>query len=249
MLKGKKRIESKTSRTAEWTCVSRAVSSLETDEHYRSDDYLAVILLPTLLRLLIRIPLVRTFFTKVLAPRGIYEYVVARTKYIDAAFRQALLEKFGQILLFGAGFDTRALRFQTETGATRIFELDVPITQNAKIRQYQKRKLTIPPNIMFVAIDFEKESLSAKLDEAGFRKDRRSLFVLEGVTMYLQPRSVQQTFEIIRDYAGAQSRVVFDYVHASALRQENAFYGEGGIMKSTSHVGLHADAIVALASQ
>jgi methyltransferase (TIGR00027 family) len=231
-----KRIESTTSRTAEWTCVSRAVSSLETDQHYRSDDYLAVLLLPTLLRLLIRIPFVRTFFTKVLAPRGIYEYVVARTKYIDAAFRQALLEKFGQILLLGAGFDTRALRFQAETAATRMFELDVPITQNAKIRQYQKRNLTIPPNTVFVAIDFDKESLPVKLDEAGFRKDRRSLFVLEGVTMYLQPKSVQQTFETIRDYAGAKSRVVFDYVRASALRQDNALYGKSGIVKSTSHV-------------
>jgi methyltransferase (TIGR00027 family) len=76
-----------------------------------------------------------------------------------------------------------------------------------------------------------------KLDEAGFRKDRRSLFVLEGVTMYLQPKSVQQTFETIRDYAGAKSRVVFDYVRASALRQDNALYGKSGIVKSTSHVG------------
>jgi len=237
MLTKRKRIESTTSRTAEWTCISRAVSSLEADKHYRSDDYLAVLLLPSLLRLLIRIPFVRTLFTKVMAPRGIYEYVIARTKSIDAAFRQALLEQFGQILLFGAGFDTRALRFQTETAATRIFELDVPTTQNAKIHQYQKRNLTIPPNTVFVAIDFDKESLPVKLDEAGFRKDQRSLFVLEGVTMYLQPKSVHETFETIREYTGAQSRVVFDYVRASALRHGNALYGGGGIVKSTSQVG------------
>jgi len=144
--------------------------------------------------------------------REIRALIRHRIAIVKIRTRQALLEQFGQILLFGAGFDTRALRFQTEAAATRIFELDVPITQNAKIRQYQKRNLTVPPNTVFVSIDFDKESLPVKLDEAGFRKDQRSLFVLEGVTMYLQPKSVQETFETIREYAGAQSRVVFDYV-------------------------------------
>jgi O-methyltransferase involved in polyketide biosynthesis len=68
------------------------------------------------------------------------------------------------------GFDTRALRFQTEGGDTRIFELDVPITQQAKLGQYQRRGLSIPANVTFIAIDFDRESLSERLEEAGYRK-------------------------------------------------------------------------------
>lgn len=233
----KKRIESTTSRTAEMTCLSRAASSLEANCHYHSDDDLAVRLLPHFFRVLLHIPLFRTFYSRLLTPTGVYEYVIARTKYIDAVFKQALVERFDQILLFGAGFDTRALRLQTAAQHTRIFELDAPLTQQAKIQQYKKRDLSIPSNVVFIAIDFDKESLPHKLDMAGFYKDRRSLFVLEGLLMYLEPESVQATFQTIREYAGIGSWVVFDYIQASVLRHENTLYGEAGLTQFVSKAG------------
>ena len=232
-----RRIEITTSRTAEWTCVSRAASSLESDSHYRSDDHIALLLVPTFLRFLLHIPLIRRFYNQVIAPKGIYEYTIARTRYIDAIFKEVLAEKFDQILIFGAGFDTRALRFQTEAGDTKIFELDVPITQKAKRGQYAKRGLSIPANVEFVSIDFDKESLSEKLEEAGFGRDGRSLFVLEGLLMYLQPESVDETFKVIARFAGEGSEVVFDYVRASVLRQEGSCYGERDIVRTVAKAG------------
>jgi methyltransferase (TIGR00027 family) len=233
----KRRIETRTSRTAEMTCISRAASSLETNSHYHCEDHLAVRLLPGFFKALFHIPLFRKFFVRVLAPAGIYEYVIARTKYIDTAFEQVLAEGFDQILLFGAGFDTRALRFQAEAQQTRIFELDAAPTQQAKIQQYQKRNLSIPANLVFIEIDFDKESLPEKLDAAEFQKDRKSLFILEGVLMYLEPESVQATFQTIREYAGESSRVVFDYVRESVLRGEKTLYGEAGAAQTVSKAG------------
>jgi methyltransferase (TIGR00027 family) len=232
-----KRIETTTSRTATWTCVSRAASSLESDSHYRSDDHIALVLVPTFMKLLLHIPLIRKFFSQIIAPKGIYEYTIARTKYIDSIFTEVLAEGFDQILIFGAGFDTRALRFRTEAGDTKIFELDVPITQEAKLEQYEKRGLSIPANVEFISIDFDKESLSEKLEEAGFCKDRRSLFVLEGLLMYLQPESADGTFKVIESFAGKGSEVVFDYVRAPVLRQAGSYYGEREIVKSVSKAG------------
>ncbi len=233
----KRRIESTTSRTAEMTCLSRACSSLETNHYYKSNDHIAPLLLPKALKLLLHVSLVRMLFTKVAAPKGIYEYVIARTKYIDAVFKQALAEKFDQVLIFGAGFDTRSLRFQDLIRNTRVFELDVMVTQQAKIDQYQKRNLAVPPSLTFIAIDFDKESLSMKLNEAGFCMNRRSLFILEGLVMYLQPESVDTTFRTIRDYAGIESWVVFDYIYASVLRGEGIYYGETGIAQTVSGAG------------
>jgi hypothetical protein len=62
------------------TCLSRAASSLESDNYYRSDDYIALLLVPTFFKILLYIPLFRRYFTRVIAPRGIYEYIIARTK-------------------------------------------------------------------------------------------------------------------------------------------------------------------------
>ena len=122
-------------------------------------------------------------------------------------------------------------------GNTRVFELDAQATQQAKIRQYQKRHLPVPPNLKFIAIDFDKESLSVKLDEVGFNRQNRNLFILEGVVMYLQPESVDETFQVIRAYAGRRSRVVFDCIYASVMRKEGIYYGETGAEKTVSGVG------------
>ena len=232
-----RRIETTTSRTAAWTCVSRAASSLEFDSHYRSDDHIALLLVPSLLRFLLHIPLIRRFHNSFIAPTGIYEYTIARTRCIDAVFKEVLTEGCDQVLIFGAGFDTRALRFQKEAGDTKIFELDVPITQNAKRDQYAKCGLSVPANVNFVSIDFDKESLSEKLDESGFSRDRKSLFVLEGLLMYLQPESVDETFNVIARFAGEGSEVVFDYVRASVLRQEGLCYGESEIVRTVAKAG------------
>jgi methyltransferase (TIGR00027 family) len=234
---GERRIERTTSRTAEMTCLSRAASSLESSSQLHSNDYLAVALLPDLFRLLVHLPMYRRFHRRVLAPSGAYEYVIARTKYIDGVFERAMVERFDQVLLFGAGFDTRALRFQAEAQHARIFELDAPPTQHAKIRQYRKRRLALPSNLVFIAVDFDKESLPEKLDACGFHGGRRTLFVLEGVLMYLEPESVRATLRTVQEYAGHGSWLVFDYVRASVLRQENTEYGEAQLRETVATAG------------
>ncbi|MBN1274180.1 MAG: SAM-dependent methyltransferase [Candidatus Aminicenantes bacterium] len=233
----KRRIESTASRTAEMTCISRACSVMEKNPYYKSGDTISPLLLPVWFKVLIRFPLAKMLLMRVFAPQGIYEYVIARTKYIDSVFKQALSQQFDQILILGAGFDTRALRFQEEMGQTKIFELDVSLTQQAKIKQYQKRHLPVPENLIFIPIDFDKESLSEKLDESGFCKNHKSLFVLEGLIMYLQPESVDLTFRTIQEYSGKGSWVVFDSVYGSVIRKEGDYYGENGIVQTVSGAG------------
>jgi methyltransferase (TIGR00027 family) len=230
----KRHIEPTTSRTARMTCVSRACSALETNPCYKSSDYIAPLLLPRGLRTMFHISLARKLFAKVAAPKGIYEYVIARTKYIDTILKRALAEKFDQVIVFGAGFDTRALRFQDSMGNTQVFELDLPGTQKAKIGQYRKQHLAIPPGLVFISIDFDKESLTVKLKEAGFLAHQRTLFVLEGIVMYLQPKSVEATFQTIKEYAGKGSWIVFDFIYASVLRKEGIYYGEKGVAQRIS---------------
>lgn len=227
-----KRIERTTSRTAAMTCMSRAASYLESDQNYHSNDYIAVKILPKFIKVLIHISLFRNLLLRLIAPLGVYEYVIARTKYIDAVFEKALADRFDQILIFGAGYDTRALRFQEKAQHTRIFELDKLHTQQAKIKQLKKRNLSFPSNLVFIAIDFEKELLSQKLDTAKFRKGQRNLFIMEGLLMYLEPESVMETFQIIMEYGSTANMVVFDYVQASVLRHEDTLYGEAELVKS-----------------
>ena len=110
MAKTGKRIESKTSRTAEFTCMTRAASFYEKRSMYKSNDYIAPKLLPKFMVQFIQIGTLRKFFTNKF-PSGMYEYVIARTKFIDSVFQKAISKEFDQMLIFGAGFDSRGIRF------------------------------------------------------------------------------------------------------------------------------------------
>jgi methyltransferase (TIGR00027 family) len=237
MKRGKSRIETKTSRTAEFTCMSRAASYREKRECYKGTDHIAYALVPGFVKLLLRFPRGCQLYNKHLAPKGIYEYVIARTKYIDSLFMDALGQGFDQIVIFGAGFDSRAQRFNHLYRSTRIFELDAPITQGEKLNAFKEKHIMIPENLIYVPINFMQESLAEKLTKAGFEKGRKSLFLLEGVTMYLSDDAIDKTFTFIRDVAGKGSWVVFDYIYAGVLRQENKYYGEKDILKTVAKAG------------
>lgn len=231
-----RRIESKTSRTAEYTCLVRCLSNLENRTPYRTDDYISSVIMNGFVRQLLRIAALRRHFQKK-NPPGMYEYVIARTKYIDAVFRQALEGGVEQVLIFGAGFDSRAVRFSGGGHGTRIFELDAPATQAAKMRRYQQKRINVPANLVFIPIDFDRQSLPERLEQSGFQSGRSTLFVLEGLTMYLQPSSVESTFRIIAEMAGAGSQLVFDHVYASVVRQENLYEGERELYDSVAGSG------------
>lgn len=237
MKKGESRIETQTSRTAEFTCMSRAASFKEQRECYKGTDNIAYALVPGFIKLLLRFPRFCHVYNKYLAPKGIYEYVIARTHYIDSLFIDALEQGFDQIVIFGAGFDSRAQRFSDLNTKTTIFELDVPITQGNKLKAFRDKRIKIPKNLIYVPINFNKDSLADKLTDAGFEKNRKTLFLLEGVTMYLSNDAVNTTFNFIRDVAGDGSWIVFDYIYAGVLRQENKYYGEKDIFKTVAKAG------------
>jgi len=232
MRKEARRIESKSSRTAGFICMYRAASYLEKNKCYQSDDYIAPKLLPGPIKFLVSNKLINfrwSFF-----PRGIYEYVIARTKYIDNIFKESIEKGIEQILLFGAGFDTRAVRFAGINKNTKIFELDTIHTQKAKIEQFKKRKIFIPKNTIFIPIDFNVDSVSEKLTSNGFMQNKTTLFILEGIIQYLKEEAVDELFKMLYELSAFGSKVVFDYIYASVLRKENIYYGEKNIYKKVN---------------
>jgi len=230
-------IDRKASNTAGYTCFSRACATREKDERFRGPDYMAEIFLPAFAKSILNVPFLRRFFMKRIAPSGIYEYVLARTKLLDDIFLDALKSNFSQIVLLGAGMDTRALRFKSRNAGTKIFELDIQSTQQPKMEILNRKGVVLPEELVFVPIDFNRQSLSEVLPAAGYEGNQRSLFLWEGVTMYLTSDAVDSTLAFIRDSGAEGSMVVFDYIYASVLRQENRYYGEKEIFERVSKAG------------
>jgi methyltransferase (TIGR00027 family) len=219
------------------TCGCRAASWMEKRSAFKSGDWVAPLLLPRKLQVLFRIPPVRRLLTRVLGPEGVYEWVIARTRFIDEVFEHALSGGVTQVLIIGAGFDTRAIRFKTDDRKLRIFELDASPTQAAKLGQYKARGITPPRNVTFVAMNLEKESINQKLLKKGFRKGAKTLVVAEGVFQYLKPEAACEALRTMRDLVGTGSTLVFDYAHASVLRGEGSAYGEARMTRGVARHG------------
>ncbi len=232
-----RRIETKSSRTAAYTCFARGCATREKDPRFRGPDYMAEVMFPPLARLSLNFSPLRKFLMRQMFPPGIYEYVLARTKVMDAVFMEALEARLAQIVLLGAGFDTRALRFADRNRGTKVIELDVSTTQQPKIEILRRKKITLPQELIFAPIDFDKEDIFEVLSKVGYQAGQKSLFLWEGVTMYLSAQAVDGTLNFIRSRAAPGSRVAFDYIYASVLRRENRYYGEQGIFETVSKTG------------
>lgn len=181
---------------------------------------------------LIKNRFLRKIHLRFFAPQGIYEYVISRTKFIDGIFKSTRQKGIKQVLIFGVGFDTRGNRLIGPEDQIKVFELDAPITQQAKINQYRKRKILVTNHLFFIPINFNEDSLENKLNMSGFDWNKPTLFLLEGVLMYLQPAAVDFTFCTIKKNATNNSEIIFDYIHKSVLDGEHLYYGEEKIYET-----------------
>ena len=226
----------KPSTTAGVVTFFRACANKERNEQFRGPDYLARVFFPGHAELLLKFSTITLPILRKLVP-GLYEYVIARTMFFDHVFLQAIKSNLFQVVLLGAGYDTRPYRFQDQFQETRIFELDAPATQRVKRSRLERANIVIPKHLSFVRINFDRDDLGKVLFEAGFDRNQKSLFIWEGVTMYLTTDTVDSTLDFIRRNTSAGSTVAFDYVYNSAIEGTRDYYGAKQVVKAVACLG------------
>jgi methyltransferase (TIGR00027 family) len=144
---------------------------------------------------------------------------VARTHFIDERAKAAITAGIEQIVLLGAGFDSRPYRLPGWDRVT-VFEVDHPDTQA------RKRRLlgTVPGHVRFVPVDFDRDRVERVLEAAGYDHARPTFFIWEGVTNYLTESAVDGTLRWCAR-AAPSSRIVFTYVHRGVLDDPASFFG------------------------
>jgi len=191
---------------------------MERDESVRNPDYLAIRLLGPKWRFISRTrPLVWALvriYNRVI-PGGYY-FHTARTKHIDACLQGQIAEGIEQVVILGAGYDTRAYRFG-ELAAGKVFEVDQPSVQEEKKRRVLKMLGGEPRHVTYVPIDFRTDNLEDRLFACGYEPSLRTFFIWEGVCMYLPPEAVDGTLEFVASNSGHGSSIIFDYLFADVV--------------------------------
>jgi methyltransferase (TIGR00027 family) len=145
--------------------------------------------------------------------------VSARQAFFDNVVDHFLTD-IGQLVILGAGFDTRAFNLPEGT-RVRSFEVDAPATQAIKRAVLEKTGID-STGVTFVAADFQKDDWLMRLVDAGFDPDEATLFLWEGVMMYLDKEGVEATLHKVARTAKG-SVIAFDYFTTEAL-ESGALY-------------------------
>ncbi|WP_210743187.1 class I SAM-dependent methyltransferase [Nocardia cerradoensis] len=191
--------------------VIAACEQRESPQQRLLTDGLAATMLPAPLRALLGLRVVRTRLAVLMdrdAP-GIWNSIACRKRYLDDAVAQAIADGIAQIVVLGAGFDTRAARFTAASEVTAV-EVDLPRTVARKRRRLGDSRVVLAP------IDFEHDDLATVLTDHGYDPAHPAIIVWEGVTQYLTADAVHDTLHAF-DSAASGTRLAFTYVRQEFL--------------------------------
>lgn len=144
-----------------------------------------------------------------LLPRGVTTRSVtlagltARVRWFDAQVIDALDAGITQVVIVGAGYDSRAWRFRRD--GVHVIELDHPATQADKVRRAPR------PGPTYVPADLTRDDAADALRANGFDATGPTLFVLEGVTMYLTDEVVRWQLAGLAASSPIGSRLAVDF--------------------------------------
>jgi methyltransferase (TIGR00027 family) len=143
------------------------------------------------------------------AARHAADLLALRTLVIDAYLRDALARGARQLVILGAGLDGRAYRL-AELASVRVFEVDHPSTQTYKMNRSAELSLRAE-SVTFVAVDFERDALDTKLAAACHRADVSTVWIWEGVVMYLTDHALRGTLRVIASMSASDSTLIVNY--------------------------------------
>jgi len=228
------RAKQNVARTAHLTAWVRALGR-RTAGDAANADFLADRCLLPLQRGFTRVPRLGRWMLERLLP-GSFGYFNARTQYFDEVLRAEADAGLAQLVLLGAGFDSRPFRFAESLRGVKVFEVDMPQVLALRAERFTSVPIiTTMPTA--VPIDFEHDDLASTLASRGYSASGRTLFLWEGVTYYLPAEAVRSVLSMVARSSGTGSGILFDYVTRAFLDGDTSAYGSAQLAHSWRRLG------------
>lgn len=152
---------------------------------------------------------------------GITLHYVLRKSYIEDKAIEAITNGTKQIVNLGAGFDTLAWRFCQQHEEVNFIEIDHPATSNYKKNALQKDADHLA-NMHFLSVDFSQQNLFQALDTCEhFDRSLPTLYICEGVLMYLSREDINTLFKSIEELTGKDSQLIFTAIEPQHSAKNN----------------------------
>ena len=147
-------------------------------------------------------------FERLTLPGMSFHYVLRKT-FIEHSVRNAIASGVKQVIVLGAGFDMLAYMLSKEFSGVKFLEIDHPATSKDK-QNALDAEIIDRPNLHFSAVDFSQQSLREALSfNSDFDSGLSSVFICEGVLMYLSESDVSHLLVSIRESVVGNCRFIF----------------------------------------
>jgi methyltransferase (TIGR00027 family) len=146
----------------------------------------------------------------------ILRHVVWRRRWIADQVKAALADGVKQVVIFGSGLDTLALRLRDEFPAVVIFEIDKPAMLAMKQRLVDDIVGESVP-VRYVPLDLAREYAASRLLDTDYDPKALTLFLAEAVMEYLPPSEASAVFEFTSRYSAPGSRFIFTFFSSAAM--------------------------------
>jgi len=160
------------------------------------------------------------------------DLVRIRTKYLDDMLQTQILSGLRQVVILGAGLDTRAVR-KPAPGVT-YFEIDDAATLELKQTRYEQHEINV--NVKFIPGNYVTDDLIDLLKRNDFNFDLPTYFIWEGNTMYLPLASMKNVLTQLRKYV-KRFRISFDYMADAVISKTTGDPGITSLVESFANMG------------
>jgi len=141
---------------------------------------------------------------------GMRAHFALRKRYLRNWVIRTIREGYLQVVVLGAGFDTLCLELHARLPSASFIEVDHPATQRVKLRALDAMGVS-PRNVFFVPADLTSTPLDQALASCpGYDASRRTLFVAEGLLMYLEADRVGTLLDYVTGCG--PSRIAFSFL-------------------------------------
>jgi methyltransferase (TIGR00027 family) len=150
------------------------------------------------------------------ATPGLIGWMFCRFRYIDDVLKESIANKgIETVINLGAGMDCRAY-YIPGTENIKYYEVDHPSVIKKKKSKLKNILGKLPDHVVYVPVDFEKQTLDTELKGAGYNLTSKTLFIWEGVTQYISEDANNHILEYIAQ-AAPSSRIIFSYIVKSFI--------------------------------
>ena len=161
---------------------------------------------------------------------GQFEAFGHRKAFCERQVRQGIHSGATQVLVLGAGYDTLGWRLAPEFPDITFFEIDHPATAALKAKGVQAMGLR--DNHHLLAEDLGQRNLVDVLSSnSHWNRNAPTVFIAEGLVMYLEPSAVKDLFARCAEICGSSSHFVFSYIPADNSGRLNAGKYTGLMLK------------------